>query len=141
MKKIAIVCSAICLFWACDSAEEIKRKQYIAEGFELYKLNCANCHQADGTGLGKLYPPIKNSDYLLKNKAAVVASMRYGLADSIVVNGRGYHHAMPANDKLTNMEIAEITTFLYNQWGNEKTITSIADAEKILSIASQMPQK
>jgi mono/diheme cytochrome c family protein len=117
---------------ACDSQEEIKRKQYIAEGLQLYTVHCANCHQADGSGLGKLYPPLKGSDYLLANKETIMCGMRNGMKDSLIVNGKTYTHAMPPNVKLTAMEVAEITTFVYNTWGNETSITTTKTAEAVL---------
>ena len=132
MKKI-LSCIVTALFLtACDTPEEIKHKQYIAEGLQLYTIHCANCHQLNGEGLGKLYPPIKGSDYLLANKEAVMCAMKNGIKDSMVVNGKTYNHPMPPNVKLTAMEVAEITTYVYNTWGNENKITLTKTAEAVL---------
>lgn len=118
---------------ACQSREEIKRDQYFVEGLELYKLHCANCHQTDGRGLVNLYPPLAGADYLTgKNKAAVICAIRYGQADSLVVNGRRYTQPMPGNAQLQPLDIAEIMTYLYNQWGGEKTITPTDSVRKVL---------
>jgi cytochrome c551 len=117
---------------SCDSAEEIKRKQYYAEGFELYKTHCANCHQLNGTGLEGLYPPI-SKEYLSKNKSKVICQIKYGGNDSLVINGKMYTQAMPGNIILEPLEIAEITTFIYNNWGDETVITKISEIETILN--------
>lgn len=118
---------------ACQDPNDIKRKQYFVEGMELYKLHCANCHQLDGKGLGNLYPPLDGSDYLTAaNKATIICAMRYGHADTLMVNGKAYAQPMPANDQLKDIDIAEITTYIYNQWGGEKIITETSETSKIL---------
>ena len=119
-------------FFSCDSQEEVKRKQYYIDGQVLYKMHCANCHQENGQGLAGLYPPIMGSDYLIKNKESVLCSMRNGLQDTIVVNGKSYHQPMPANTQLQALDVAEIATYIYNEWGNEKVITDVKMVGKVL---------
>src|SRR5688572_3373175 len=53
-----------------------KFEQYYIQGEQLYIKNCSNCHQKTGTGLGLLYPPLKQSDYLLNNLEQVICLMR-----------------------------------------------------------------
>lgn len=130
MRKISVMILSI-LFFGCQSAEEIKRNQYFVEGNELYKTHCANCHQIDGAGLEGLYPPI-SSAFLDKSKMKVICLIQNGINDSLVVNGKKYTQAMPPNKTLEKLEIAEITTFLYNKWGNETVITNIKEVEKVL---------
>ncbi len=115
----------------CQDPEEIKREKYITEGIRLYQISCANCHQKDGKGLGALYPPLAGSDYLA-NKNSVICLMRNGQQGPIVVNGRRYNRVMPAQLQLSDLEIAEITTYLYNKWGNEKTISGVKEVSKVL---------
>ena len=124
---------AYCLLLiSCDSQEEVKRKQYYIDSQVLYKTHCANCHQENGQGLAGLYPPIMGSDYLTKNKESVLCSMRNGLKDTIVVNGKSYHQPMPANTQLQALDVAEIATYIYNEWGNEKVITDVKTVGKVL---------
>jgi cytochrome c551 len=120
------------LLTACDSQEELKRKQYYIDGQVLYKTHCANCHQENGQGLAGLYPPISGSDFLKKNKELVLCSMRNGLKDTIVVNGKTYRQPMPANTQLQALDVAEIATYIYNEWGNEKVITDVKSVQKTL---------
>jgi mono/diheme cytochrome c family protein len=119
-------------FMACD-ADETKRKQYFANGAEKYKTHCANCHQENGAGLQKLYPPIAESDYLIKNKKQVICGMRYGMHDTLLVNGQKYTQMMPSNYQLYAIDIAEISTYIYNRWGQEKVYTDVKEVEKILA--------
>ena len=116
---------------SCQSEEETKRQQYITEGILIYKNNCANCHQTNGAGVASLYPPIAGSDYLA-DKNAVICLIRYGLQGPIVVNGKRYNRPMPAQPKLSDLEIAELTTYLYNKWGGEKKVTDVKAVTPVL---------
>jgi cytochrome c551 len=127
-KLFSLLLIAQCsLLIACDSEQEIKRKQYYIDGQVLYKTHCANCHQENGQGLAGLYPPIAGSDFL-KNKDLILCSMRNGLQDTIVVNGKTYRQPM-----LQALDVAEIATYIYNEWGNEKVITDVKSVQKVLA--------
>lgn len=111
------------LLTACQSESAVKRDQYVAEGFSLYQIHCANCHQRDGKGLENLYPAL-SSNYL-SDKSKVICWIKYGVNQPMTVNGKVYHRAMPANSALKDLEIAEVVTYLYNTWGKETGITTI----------------
>lgn len=122
---------------SCQSDEEIKRQRYITEGILLYKTNCANCHQANGKGLAALYPPIAGSDYL-GNKESVICLIKYGLQGPIVVNGKKYNRPMPAQLQLSALEVAELTTYIYNEWGNETTATDVKTVTPVLEKCKEL---
>jgi cytochrome c551 len=100
--------------------KDTKVLQYAIEGKILYENFCANCHQKDGSGLGKLIPPLFESDYMLEDIGRTARIIKFGQEGEIIVNGQIYNQAMPANPKLTDMEIAQIVTYLYNIWGNKE---------------------
>jgi len=110
-----------------------KFDQYYVHGEQLYIKNCSNCHQKNGTGLGLLYPPLKGSDYLVANQHDVICLIRNGKRGELTVNGKSYNQPMPAMPSLTDLEIAEISTYIYNTWGNEQGIVDVQDVSKILS--------
>ncbi len=134
MTRLAVLLglfAGLAMFSACQSEEEIKRQRYITEGILVYKNHCANCHQAKGEGLAALYPPIANSDYLV-NKNAVICLIRYGQQGPIVVNGKPYNRPMPAQPHLSDLEVAELVTYIYNEWGNETKLTGVKEVTPIL---------
>lgn len=102
-----------------SSKDQHKFQKYIIQGRDLYKANCASCHQADGKGIKKLIPPLAESDFLNANQIAAIKLIRNGATKPIVVNGILYKPTMPAHAHLTNLEIAEILTYINNSWGNE----------------------
>jgi len=119
------------LLSSCQSADKIKLEQYYIGGKEIFEANCANCHQKDGKGLQNLYPPIAGSDYL-QNKSQVILAIKHGLTGEITVNGKVYNQPMPANSHLQNLDIAEVVTYIYNEWGNEQKITTVEEVEEVL---------
>lgn len=131
MKKyllVALLFTAYC--FSCQSEGNVKRDQYIAEGFTLYQTHCANCHQRDGKGLANLYPAL-SSEYLM-DKSKVICWIKNGLNRSITVNGKVYNRAMPANPALKDLEIAEIVTYVYATWGKQTEITPIETVQEAL---------
>jgi mono/diheme cytochrome c family protein len=135
IKKLVFALSALTLF-SCQSEQELKSKQYFAEGYQLYTANCANCHQADGNGMANLYPPLTGSK-MIQDKAAMVCIIRYGLKDTITVNGKPFSRPMPANAKLQELEIAEIITYVNMKWGQDSIYTPIATVTKALEACAE----
>lgn len=123
-------------FFSCQSSEELKLEQYYSEGYQLYTTHCANCHQAEGTGLANLYPPIQGSSYLLQ-KADLVCIIKNGLAGEIQVAGKTYNRPMPANPKLPDLEIAEIVTYVNTTWGKDTTYTPTDSVTAMLGRCNQ----
>ncbi len=119
--------------FSCQNKESLKREQYIVEGMAQYEMHCANCHQADGKGLGTLYPPLAESDFLKNNKKAVICTILNGMDGAIVVNGKTFHQPMPSNPLLKPIDIAEIVTYIYNKWGDEKVITTTEYVHEVIN--------
>lgn len=115
-----------------DHQTQIKMKQYLVQGRKLYIAHCSNCHQEDGTGLRKLYPPLQNSDYLADNVHRTICLIKHGINEKIVVNGIPYHQPMPANEKLTPLEIAEIATYIYHTFTDANKLIAVKEVDLAL---------
>ncbi len=112
--------------------ESPKFTQYYNQGEQLYSKHCSNCHQTDGRGLGRVYPPLNKSDYMENNLESVLCLIRNGKAGEISVNGVIFNQPMPGVPTLTDLEIAEIATYIYNTWDHKKGIIEVKDASRIL---------
>ena len=141
-RQKSIVCSLLLLlsiFYSCSSEQSDNAKvqdrlstielQQFTSGKKIYKLRCQNCHMEDGSGLGSLIPPLKNSDYLFNNTPGSIRSIKYGLKGPIEVNGIKYNQPMPGNPNLTNIEIQELMIYITNAWDNPGKKLSLADIE------------
>jgi cytochrome c551 len=136
VKAVYILTSvAVALITGCTLSqqdEKAKFTTYYRQGEQLYIKYCGNCHQPNGTGLGRVYPPLSQSDYMQENFEAVLCLMRYGIDGELIVNGKQYNQPMPGIPTLTDLEIAEIVTYIYNAWGNSRGIIDVKDASRIL---------
>ncbi|QEC53259.1 mono/diheme cytochrome c family protein [Anseongella ginsenosidimutans] len=132
MRSLLILAAILCLFGACDNKQELKKKKYIAEGMVLYRNHCQNCHQTNGTGFEKLIPPLTDTLYLRLNRDRLACIIRYGMDEAITINGQVYNQPMVPNEKLTDMEIAEILTYITNAFGNSQEMFTIREVRLAL---------
>lgn len=109
---------------SCQSNVDIKTAQYAVNGQKLYVQHCQNCHGGKGEGLGKLYPPLTDDDFLQKNRALLSSIVKNGMSGEIIVNGERYNQQMPANPSLTDSDIAYILTYITTNFGKSETIYS-----------------
>ncbi|MBK5277798.1 MAG: cytochrome c [Bacteroidia bacterium] len=137
-----IVCCNIVVaaVFSCTSKEHkkaTKSDQYFVQGKVLYEVNCSNCHQKNGTGLGRLYPPIAKSDFLDNHFEEVICLIKNGKEGELIVNGTQYNMAMKGITKLTDLEIAEIVTYIYNAWGGQREAVEVKEVSSVLAGCSK----
>jgi cytochrome c551 len=118
-------------FYNLSDMEQAKFEKYMILGKGVYSANCTNCHQIDGKGLQGLIPPLAAADYLANNQLTIPCLLKNGRADSVRVNGVNYAPQMPAH-KISNLELAEVITYINNSWGNEYGFMQVIDIDKIL---------
>ena len=122
---------AYCLLISCSN--DPKFNQYYVQGEQLYVKNCSNCHQKNGKGLGLVYPPVDQSDYIDKNFESVLCLMKNGVRGELIVNGKAFNQPMPGIPTLTDLEIAEIATYLYNNWDRERGLVDVKEASTVVA--------
>ena len=122
MKFRILSFSLLAMLLSSCSMGDAKTAQYFVQGERLYEQHCSNCHQADGTGLGKLYPSLVGSQLLKSNSAEVVCWIRYGSKNDSITGDRPM---MPGNPGLTDLEIAELMTYLTMEYAEGKEIFDV----------------
>jgi cytochrome c oxidase subunit 2 len=81
----------------------------MAEGEKVYKKQCLMCHQANGEGVPGAFPALAGSEIALKKENTLEHLYR-------IIYGK---NLMPKfGDQLTDLEIAAVTTYERNAWGN-----------------------
>lgn len=112
-------------FQTADPLEEsIKR------GKTVYATACVACHQADGKGLEKIFPPLAKSDYLMADKKRSIKQVIHGATDPITVNGVKYTTPMIGLGTLSDQEIADVLNYVRNSWGNKGEIVTVQEVKK-----------
>ncbi|MGV3539093.1 MAG: copper-containing nitrite reductase [Rufibacter sp.] len=102
----------------------------IALGKAVYAQNCQACHQAEGQGIKGAFPPLAKSDFLNADVNRAIGVVAHGLEGQIKVNGELYNSTMPKL-KLSDEEIANVLTFIYNQWGNKGAEVTPEQVKKV----------
>ena len=92
------------------------KDEKIALGKRLFTA-CAACHQPTGKGLPNVFPPLAGSDFLNADKNRAIKIIIYGKQGEVVVNGVKYSNSMPPFP-LSDQDIANVLTFVYNSFGN-----------------------
>jgi mono/diheme cytochrome c family protein len=97
--------------------QEKTKEESILAGEEIYQDFCLQCHLTTGAGVSGVFPPLKDSDYLMNNIDKSIAGIKFGLKGEIVVNDEIYDGVM-AKQGLDDEEIADVMNYILNQWGN-----------------------
>ncbi|MVM29536.1 c-type cytochrome [Spirosoma sp. HMF4905] len=100
-----------------------------APGQLIYEQNCLTCHQANGSGVPNLNPPLRGTDWVLGDKTRLINVLLKGLQGQ-EIEGDMYDNAMPAHDFLTDVQIADVLTYIRSSFGN-KADAITADEVKI----------
>lgn len=106
--------------------------EQIQFGANVYKSVCAACHMIDGVGVPGAFPPVAGSDFLNADTDRAIGVVGRGLQGEITVNGQKYNNVMP-NMNLSHDDVANVLTYIYSQWGNNGTVVSKSQVEKVLS--------
>jgi len=104
------------------------KKELLERGKGVYAANCAACHQANGQGIPKAFPPLVRSDYLNADKVRAIRTVTGGLQGPITVNGEKYNGVMPAWT-LSDEDVAAVLSYVYGSWGNSGKEVSAKDVK------------
>jgi nitrite reductase (NO-forming) len=120
--------AAVATAAASAKSGELTLQEQVKAGEALFAGTCSTCHQPDGKGLEGVFPPLANSDYIKANPKALASVILHGLQGPVTVNGKEYNSIMPPMTQLTDDEVANISTYVLNSWGNPGGRVTEADA-------------
>jgi mono/diheme cytochrome c family protein len=91
----------------------------VKQGAAIYEKHCADCHQPDGTGVPRVYPPLaKNRSILMSHPNNPIRMVLVGgFPPSTEGNPRPYGMPPFAYD-LSDQEVAAVVTYIRQSWGN-----------------------
>ena len=102
----------------------------IEGGKLIYEQNCLACHQADGSGVPQLAPPLIKTSFVLGDKTRLINIILHGLKD-VEVEGESYANPMPSFDFLSDTQIADLLTYVRNNFTNEASPVSPVEVTKV----------
>ncbi len=121
----------IAVIASCQNEQQVDYNRYYSAGAEVFQSHCQNCHGDKGQGLAALIPPLTDSAFLRANKSGLPCYVQNGLKGKIQVSKREFESQMPAVT-LTNIEIAQVLTFISNSFGNKMGLINNDDVERDL---------
>jgi nitrite reductase (NO-forming) len=99
-------------------AKPLTKQEKLILGKSLFASTCQACHQADGKGIEKAFPPLVKSDYFASNPAMIIKIVTHGLSGQITVNGKQFNGVMP-KQTLSDNQVASVVTYVLNNFGNK----------------------
>jgi mono/diheme cytochrome c family protein len=118
-----------------QSASSDADKASIARGKTAYEQYCLACHQADGSGVPHLNPPLIKTKWTMGDKKVLINVVLKGLDDQIEVDGETYQNVMPPMAHLSDQEIADVLTFIRNSFGNKASTIKESDVKALRETA------
>lgn len=99
-------------------AEPPRERPPAADGEAVFARQCTSCHQPQGTGLPKTFPPLAGNPDLFLDRLFPVYVVLNGIKGAITVKGESYESAMPPFDYLSDAEVAAVVNYVRSAWGN-----------------------
>ena len=114
---------------------ELKNRGFTKADINLYKLgakvfvregHCATCHQLNGKGLPRMYPPLTESEWAGGNEDRLIKITLKGLWGELTVKDFTYNSPTsttppmtPFRSLLSDKEVAGVLTYVRNTFGND----------------------
>jgi len=127
MKKIIIGICCIA-FVAVSAQQQPTSKQ---RGAAVYKKYCLSCHQANGTGVPKMNPPLIKTSYVTGDKSKLIKWVLQGSVEHVQIDGEDYTNNMPAQSILTDQQIADVLTYIRSSFGNKASAILPAEVKTV----------
>ena len=91
----------------------------VSRGATVYRNHCAACHQRNGEGVPRVYPPLAANEAIsMRNPInAIRIVLNGGFPPSTEGNPRPYGMP-PFSHVLSGEDIAAVVTYIRNSWGN-----------------------
>jgi len=130
---------AVAVAAAASAKGNLTKKEQVEAGRALFAGTCSPCHQATGLGLPPVFPPLAKSDYLMADKKRSIEVVLNGMQGEVTVNGTKYNGVMPPMSHLNDDGIANILSFVRNEWGNSGDAVSEAEVTAVRASTKRPP--
>jgi mono/diheme cytochrome c family protein len=107
-----------------------------SRGQVIYEMACLPCHQPEGKGLPGVYPPLVGSDWVRGDSSRLIKILLHGLSGPVTVAGQSFGVrpdaiAMPSLGGLTDDQIADVLTYVRNDYGERAGDVSADEVKKV----------
>jgi mono/diheme cytochrome c family protein len=107
----------------------------LAGGEKIYSGACVSCHEADGSGAPRIYPPLPGNANLQSADPASTLRIILDGAETVTTPRAPNAGSMPAYaEKLSDQQIADAATYIRNSWGNAAPAVTPAQVAKARAV-------
>ena len=110
-------------------------KTQIENGKKVYQKNCLTCHQVNGGGVPKMNPPLINAAFVKGDKKKLIQWVLLGSVVKVPIDGKYYSNNMPPQATLQDQDIADVLTYIRNNFKNKASPITATDVKNTRTIA------
>lgn len=103
----------------------------LERGKQVYLAQCLACHMADAGGVPNMNPPLIKTKWILGNKTTLVRVVLKGMTGQVDIDGDTYQNVMAPHSDLTDQQIADVLTYVRNNFGNKASRVTAAEVKAI----------
>lgn len=109
-------------------------KAQLERGKIVYQKNCLTCHQVNGGGVPKMNPPLINASFVKGDKQKLIQWVLLGSVEKVPIDGKYYSNNMPAQATLKDGEIADVLTYIRNNFKNKASAITATDVKNTRAV-------
>lgn len=103
----------------------------MSAGQAIYAHACVSCHEADGSGAPRIYPPLPGNANLQSTDPASTLRIILEGVQTVTTPRAPNPGSMPAYAKqLSDEEIADVANYIRNSWGNAAPLVTPEQVKK-----------
>jgi mono/diheme cytochrome c family protein len=110
-------------------------EQGMKDGEQIYAHYCRACHEPDGSGAPRIYPPLPGNALLQSADPSSTLRITLDGAQTVTTPRAPNTGSMPSYARdLSDQQIADVTNYIRNSWGNSAPLVTpeqVAKARKL----------
>jgi len=106
-------------------------EQGMKDGEQIYAHYCRACHETDGSGAPRIYPPLPGNALLQSADPSSTLRVILDGAQTVTTPRAPNTGSMPSYARdLSDQQVADVTNYIRNSWGNEAPLVTPGEVTK-----------
>jgi mono/diheme cytochrome c family protein len=106
-------------------------EQGMKDGERIYERYCRACHEPDGSGAPRIYPPLPGNALLQSADPSSTLRVILDGAQTVTTPRAPNTGSMPSYARdLSDQQVADVTNYIRNSWGNAAPVVTAQEVAK-----------